>query len=60
VKIHEQILFPEDIRKETGFGMCFIYRQLNTGKIPGAVRVGDRWILSRENFNKWINGETKQ
>jgi len=55
-----QILFPENISVETGLGLNLIYRQLRTGKIPGAVKVGDRWMLSRVNFQKWINGEDHQ
>jgi excisionase family DNA binding protein len=47
-----------DIAKETKSSLRFIYRLIKQGKIPGVIRIGDKYMLSRKNFEAWINGES--
>ena len=53
------IMFACDIARETGSSLRFVYRLLKKNKIPGAIRIGDKWVLSRRNFEAWINGENQ-
>jgi excisionase family DNA binding protein len=56
MEAEKKILYPADIVKETGLGMSKIYELLKTGEIPH-VKAGDRYLVSRANFEKWLNGE---
>jgi excisionase family DNA binding protein len=51
------VMYPRDIHWETGFSFSFIYKLLRDGEIKGAIKIGDRYLVSRKNFEKWINGE---
>lgn len=50
------VLYPEDISKLTGIGLNCIYRQLRAKKILH-IRVGDRYLISKSNYEAWINGQ---
>ena len=52
----KRVIFPEDIAQETGLGLNLVYRLLRAGKIPH-VKAGDRYLISRANFEKWLSGE---
>jgi len=54
----KRVIFPEDIAQETGLGLNLVYRLLRAGKIPH-VKAGDRYLISRENFEKWLAGESQ-
>jgi len=52
------VFYPEDIAKETGLGLNLIYRLLRAGEISH-VKAGDRYLVSRANFEKWLSGENQ-
>jgi excisionase family DNA binding protein len=52
----KKILYPEDVAKESGLGLNLVYRLLRSGQIK-SIKAGDRWLVSRANFEKWLNGE---
>lgn len=54
--INKKIFFPEDIAEETGLGLNLVYRLLRKGEISH-VKAGDRYLISEENFKKWISGD---
>jgi excisionase family DNA binding protein len=55
VDTERKIFYPEDLARETGLGLSLIYRLLRTGEIK-SIRAGDRWLISRSNFEAWANG----
>lgn len=57
MEIEKKVYYPEDLAKATGLGINLIYRELREGKIPH-IRAGDRYLISRDNFEKWVNGES--
>ena len=54
-----KVLTIDEVSKELGLTRNLIYRQARTGKMPGWVRIGDRWIISRFNLDRFINGESQ-
>jgi len=56
--INKKVFYPEDIAKETGLGVNLIYRLLRTGEICH-VKAGDRYLVSRANFEKWLSGKSQ-
>ncbi len=52
------VFYPEDIAKETGLGLNLIYRLLRAGE-TSHVKAGDRYIVSRGNFEKWLSGQSQ-
>ena len=52
------IFYPEDIAKETGLGLNLVYRLLRAGEISH-VKAGDRYLVSRANFEKWLSGQSQ-
>lgn len=51
----KSVFYPEDIARETGLGLSLVYRLLRAGEISH-VKAGDRYLVSRENFRKWLSG----
>ena len=54
----KRVLYPEDIAKETGLGLNLVYRLLRAGEISH-VKAGDRYLVSRANFEKWLSGQSQ-
>jgi len=52
------VLYPEDIAKATGLGLNLIYRLLRAGDISH-VKAGDRYLVSRANYEKWLDGKSQ-
>jgi len=52
------VYYPEDIAKATGLGLNLVYRLLRAGEIPH-VKAGDRYLVSRGNFEKWLAGQSQ-
>lgn len=55
--IDKKVLYPEDVVKETGLGISLVYRMLKNNEISH-VKAGDRYLISRTNLEKWLNGES--
>lgn len=55
---NKAVYFPEDIAKETGLGLNLIYRLLRAGDISH-VKAGDRYLVSRPNYEKWLAGKNQ-
>lgn len=54
----KNVLSPEDVAAEAGLCRKTVYILLREGKIP-SIKAGSKYLISRANFNKWINGENK-
>ena len=52
------VMTPSDLHEETGLSLRFIYQQMTLGVIPH-IKVGDKYLVGREAFLKWVNGENK-
>ena len=37
-------------------GRATIYRWIETGKLPGAIHIGDTWRISREMLKRYVEG----
>ena len=55
---NKKVFYLEDIAQETGLGLHLVYRLLRTGEISH-VKAGDRYLISRENFEKWLSGNSQ-
>jgi excisionase family DNA binding protein len=53
---NKNILSAYDIAQELNVGLNFVYRELKKGTIP-SVRIGDRYFVSRDAFQKWLAGD---
>lgn len=51
----KQILYPEDVVEETGLCLKTVYKLLRTGRLAHC-RAGDRYLISRKNLEKWLEG----
>jgi excisionase family DNA binding protein len=56
--MENKVLTVEQVAKELGLSRNLIYKQARTGKMPGWIRVGDIWMISRLNLERFINGES--
>jgi excisionase family DNA binding protein len=55
-KMTQNVLTPEEVAKELGCSRGLVYRQIRAGVIP-AVRLGDRYLISRLALDKMLSGE---
>ncbi len=51
-----KVLKPTDVAKELGISLPLVYRQLRAGNIP-SIKLGDRFLIPRDAFNKWLSVE---
>ena len=49
---------PREISQETGICVPIVYRELRNGNIPN-VKCGDRYVISRDAYRRWLEGELK-
>ena len=47
----------EDLAVRLGIGRNQAYEAVAAGKIPGAFRLGRRWLIPRVAFDKMLGGE---
>jgi excisionase family DNA binding protein len=52
----KMILNPDDVAAEAGICRRTVYNLLRSGELPH-VKAGDKYLISRRNFEKWANGE---
>jgi excisionase family DNA binding protein len=48
------ILTIEEISRYLRVNPSTAYRMANAGKIPGAFRVGHRWMFHRDDVDEWL------
>ena len=48
----------EDLAVRLGIGRNQAYEAVAAGKIPGAFRLGRRWLIPRVAYHKMLGGET--
>jgi excisionase family DNA binding protein len=53
---NKKVLTPEDVAREAGVCRRTVYSLLKRGKIQH-VRAGEKYLISRANFEKWLSGE---
>jgi excisionase family DNA binding protein len=52
------VMTVEDVATRLGIGRNQAYEAVAAGKIPGAFRLGRRWLIPRVAFEKMLAGET--
>jgi excisionase family DNA binding protein len=52
------VMTVEDVAARLGIGRNQSYQALAAGKIPGAFRLGRRWLIPRMAFDRMLAGET--
>ena len=50
----------EQAGRMAGIGRSAFYDALLRGEIPGALRVGRLWLISKVVFDAWLDGESGQ
>jgi excisionase family DNA binding protein len=55
----KKVLTPFEAAKELGCNPKSIYKELQAGNIPH-VKIGDRYIIGRAAFEKWLEGRQSQ
>lgn len=50
----------EAAAKVLGIGRQTAYDLANLGKLPGAIRLGKRWVVSRKALEEVLSGHTRQ
>lgn len=56
--MEDTIITPNEAAKILRCSLRLIYRQLKAGRIP-SVRLGDRYLIPRIAFNKWLECKDK-
>ena len=56
--LENEILTPNDIATITGRSLRLVYRMLEKKTIPH-VRMGNRYIVKRDVFYRWLEGKAK-
>lgn len=51
-------LSPQDVARETGLSLSFVYRLLRAGKIPHR-KFGTRFIVGRQALERYLAGELR-
>lgn len=51
----KRVLTPDEVAAETGLCRKTVYNELKSGKLCH-VRAGDRYLISRRNLEKWLEG----
>jgi excisionase family DNA binding protein len=54
-----EILTPGEVAQELNVTVNLIYRLAKNGKMPGWIRLGDKWVISRYALDRFLLGETK-
>lgn len=54
----EKVLSVESVAKKLGLNRNTIYREVRAGRIP-SVRVGDRYLIPKAAFEKWLECQPK-
>lgn len=54
-----EILTPVEVARELDVTVKLIYKLAHSGQMPGWVRLGDKWVISRYALDKFLRGETK-
>ena len=52
------VMTVEDVATRLGIGRNQAYEAVAAGKIPGAFRLGRRWLIPRVAYEKMLAGET--
>ena len=45
----------EEAAKKLGIGRCLAYQLANTGELPGIIRLGHRFVVSKYQIDKLLN-----
>lgn len=54
---HKRVLTPKDIAGELHVSLRLVYQQLHNGTIPH-VKLGDKYLIQREAFERWLSGQS--
>lgn len=49
----------DEVAKMLGTARGATYQAVREGRIP-AIRMGRRWLIPRERFHAWLDGQTSQ
>lgn len=53
----KRVMTVKEAAAYTGWTTHELYRRLERGQIPGATRVGERWVIRRDPLDRWLQGE---
>ncbi len=48
------VLTPVEVSKELHISLRFVYKLIRQGTLPH-VKIGDKYLIGREAFLKWVN-----
>lgn len=58
LEIERRTYTPAEAAALLGCTRHHLYGLLDAGKVPSAFRLGGRWVIGREPFDRWLNGES--
>lgn len=55
--IERKTLSIEEAAKVLGISRAYAYQQANAGKMPGCIKIGNRFVVSIKKLNAYIDGD---
>lgn len=49
-----------ELARRTGKNYRTILRELERGRIPGAIRIGGQWLIHRDRLERFLRGDFTQ
>ena len=56
-QMSSDLMSPAEVARYLGLAESTIYERMRAGEIPGAIRIGRRWRVSRIAFMRALHGE---
>jgi excisionase family DNA binding protein len=57
IEIRPKTISVEDAARELGIGRQLAYQLARSGELPGVMRLGHRYVVSRQRLDKALAGE---
>ena len=51
------VIHPKQAASFLGVNINSLYNLLKANKIPGAKKVGQKWLIPKKGFLKWLNSD---
>ena len=52
-----EVMKPEQVQKKIQISRATFFRLVQSGKLPGAKKVGDSWRISRDKLRAYFEGQ---
>lgn len=56
--VERKTLTLEEAAKVLGISRTYAYQQANAGTMPGCMRIGKRFVVSRKRLEDYIDGDS--